>query len=216
MSHSNTISHFFRKGKRQPKPDIGNEDLPKTGKPSKVRTMFKPPKTTTAITEAVKAPRSEDSSTRLGIPVNSKTPKTTTAITEAANAPRSEDSSTKLGSPANENSKTPRRQEAEKQFKDAVNDLQNVISKQKTSFQLQTVPKAISLQTVSPIQDVEGTARQLESFIEQYVATLGDLKRSQGKVKEFTKRWFMISFKYVKPVLNVAQVCVTLTIVFRF
>jgi hypothetical protein len=179
------MSQRFRKGKRQQKPDIGNEDLPKTGKPRKWLDVF-------------------------------KKPDTPTAITEAARAPPPENSSTKLESLANENSKPSKRDEAEKLFKEATNNLQNAISKQKTSLQLQEVPEAIGLQTSSPIKDVEGTARLLESFIEDYVTKLGDLKRSEGKVKEFTKRWFMISFKYVTPVLNVAKVCDNCLLLMQF
>lgn len=103
-----------------------------------------------------------------------------------------------------ESGKKSRREVVEEEFKAAVVELDVVISKIPGEFH---VPEEIGLGNVVHIDDVEGTAKKIETAIDVIIARKTKASaESQRMWKNCVKGWFQVAFRYVQPCLKTAVV----------
>jgi hypothetical protein len=105
-----------------------------------------------------------------------------------------------------------RRIEAERNFKDAADQLERVMPTETAKFH---IPEAIGLPGARPVKDVEETGKKIESAIEELINTRRELRDRPSKAREI-KRWFRSSFPYLKRGLKMVGVCSFFSIVNAF
>jgi hypothetical protein len=95
---------------------------------------------------------------------------------------------------------------AEARFKTANAKLQKAIPNTDNKLQ---IPDAVSLSGLDDIEDVEGTAKLLESAIEKFIHSRNELNANPKRemVKKCITGWFNASFPYVKQNFNTVKVC---------
>jgi hypothetical protein len=102
-------------------------------------------------------------------------------------------------------SKSRRRSEAEKYFADITAELDKV---QKAAIGKDTrfvLPQAIVLRNVDEVVDVEPTAIQIESAIDEFTKARKALEPTADGIKGFAIKWFQLSFPFVKSTVEAVK-----------
>jgi hypothetical protein len=102
--------------------------------------------------------------------------------------------------------KSRQRRIAEKNFETAAANLENALPQQATKLR---IPEELSLQNVDRVNNVEETAKQLESAIDALIDARTELSAIPSRrraVKDCVSRWFNASFPYIKSSLSAVGV----------
>jgi hypothetical protein len=104
---------------------------------------------------------------------------------------------------------TRQRRIAENNFETAATNLENAFLQQATKLR---IPEELSLQNVEGVNNVEETAKQLESVIDALFDARTELSAIPSRrraVKDCVSRWFNASFPYIKSSLSAVGVYAT-------
>jgi hypothetical protein len=107
------------------------------------------------------------------------------------------------------NPRSKRTFEALATFRNAATKLENEMSRLNSDNRQLSIPETIGFQNTDNIDDVRGTAKQLESAIDDLVDSRRALQASQGRrriVRSFIRDWFNGLFPYVKRAVTTVNV----------
>lgn len=111
--------------------------------------------------------------------------------------------STEPESPTQKTLQKSRRQEVEENFRAVAQTLQEAMSN--TTPRLQ-IPNTTGLEDIDLVDNVEETAKQIQSTTRAFIKRLGELKEAEGKVTTFVSHWFKALFPCIQYGLKKAEV----------